>query len=85
MSNTGMERKVDELGRIVIPIEIRKSMKIETGNKFKIEVHGNDIILSRANMCICCGRKSNLKKYENICICEECLKKINNTSIICNQ
>ena len=82
MSNMGMERKVDELGRIVIPIEIRKSMKIETGNKLKIEVHGSDIVLSRTNMCICCGKKSNLKKYEHICICEKCLSKLNSSSII---
>ena len=82
MSNTGMERKVDNLGRIVIPIEIRKSMKIETGNKLKIAVHGSDIILSITNKCICCGKKTNLKKYKNIFICEKCLKKINSSNLI---
>ena len=50
MKNTGMIRRIDDLGRIVIPKEIRNSMGIKVGNALEISVNGDDIVLSKRNM-----------------------------------
>lgn len=58
MKSTGIIRKVDELGRVVIPIELRKTMSIEEGSPLEIFVKGNEIILKKANKVFCtnCGQ-----------------------------
>ena len=55
---TGMSRKVDELGRIVIPIEIRRSLGIEEGTLIDMSLNGHDIILRKVNKTFCekCGQ-----------------------------
>ena len=51
MKSTGMIRRIDELGRIVIPKEIRNTMGIKVGNALEISVNGlGDIVLSKRNM-----------------------------------
>ncbi len=47
LKSTGMTRKVDELGRIVLPIELRRTMNIAEGDPLEIFVEGNHIILRR--------------------------------------
>jgi AbrB family looped-hinge helix DNA binding protein len=47
MKSTGIVRRVDELGRVVIPIDLRRSLDIAEGDPMEIYVNGNQIILSR--------------------------------------
>lgn len=58
MKNTGIIRKVDELGRIVVPKELRNKLKIEEGISIEIFTKGNEIILKKYNQLYCknCGK-----------------------------
>lgn len=58
MKNTGIIRKLDELGRIVIPKEIRTRYELEEGTYIEIFTQGNEIILKKFNQRVCteCGQ-----------------------------
>lgn len=76
--NTGMTRPVDELGLVVIPMEIRKSFNIVSGARLDISVSGGSIILTpREEGCVVCGR-IGAKGYRmgDVHICEKCYKSM---------
>lgn len=74
MKNTGMNRKLDVLGRIVIPAEIRKSLDLREGGVLEISLEEDRIILTpRQDSCVFCGSKSELKGYSGRMICSSCL------------
>ena len=77
MKSTGIIRKIDELGRIVIPIEIRQTLDIHEKDALEIMVNEEKIILTKQeNACIFCGKKSGLIQFKNKYICSQCRKKI---------
>lgn len=77
MKATGMIRKVDELGRVVIPIEIRNKFKISEKDELEIYVDSSSIILKKYEPnCIFCGNTKNLVEYKDKLICNKCLDKI---------
>lgn len=77
MKSTGIVRKVDELGRIVIPIEIRNKFDIAEKDPIEIYVDGSSIILRKYEPnCIFCGNAKNLTTYKDKLICSKCLQKI---------
>ena len=77
MKSTGIIRRVDELGRVVIPIEIRNQFNIAEKDPIEIYVQGGTIILKKFEPnCIFCGNTENLVAYHDKLICEECAKKI---------
>ena len=78
MKNTGITRKVDELGRIVIPMEMRRSMNLPEGTALEIYVHGGDIILHRPlDTCSCCGLVADdLVKIKGVSLCKGCLAAV---------
>lgn len=79
MKSTGIVRKIDALGRIVLPIELRKTKSIATGDDIEIFVEGNTIILQKYEpTCIFCGSKDSLVDYENKNICKACCEKLAN-------
>ena len=81
MKSTGIVRKVDELGRVVIPIELRNKFNISEKDPIEIYVDGSNIILKKYEVsCIFCGNTEKLKEYKDKQICENCLKKISNLS-----
>ena len=70
MKSTGIVRKVDELGRVVIPIELRRTLDIAEKDALEIYVDGEQIILKKyAPACIFCGQAKNITvfKGKNIC------------------
>ena len=76
--NTGIIRKLDELGRVVIPIEIRNQFNINEKDPIEIYVEGSSIILRKYEPnCIFCGKNDNLVEYKEKLICKKCLDKIN--------
>ena len=82
MKSTGIIRKVDELGRIVIPIEIRNQFKIEEKDPIEIFVDSSSVILRKFQPnCIFCNNTKNLIKYNDKLICEKCKDKISNLKI----
>ena len=77
MKSTGIVRKVDDLGRLVIPMEIRKNMNIETRDPIEIFVEEESIILKKYQpSCIFCENASNLLQFKGKLICPECLEKL---------
>ena len=77
IKSTGMVRKVDELGRVVLPIELRNKFEIKEKDPLEIFVDGSSIILRKsAPNCIFCGNTKNLKKYADKNICVNCIKNI---------
>jgi len=67
-------RRVDELGRIVIPVEIRKRFSIGDHDALEISVQGDTIVLSRPrDECVFCGRRERLSSYRDRSICDDCI------------
>lgn len=77
MKSTGMVRPVDELGRIVLPKELRRSLDINPRDSVEIFTDGDRIILQKYQpACIFCGNADRVVYYEGKRICTECLEKI---------
>lgn len=77
MKSTGIIRKIDDLGRIVLPMELRKKMGIGQKDPIEIYVDGNSIILKKCESeCVFCGSRRNIKEYKGKHICEACAKEI---------
>lgn len=77
MKSTGIVRKVDELGRIVLPIELRRTMDIAEKDAIEIYVDGASIILRKYEpTCIFCGDAKNVINSRGKNICPNCLKEM---------
>ena len=77
MKSTGVVRKLDDLGRIVIPIELRRTMDIAEKDAIEIYVDGASIILRKYEpTCIFCGDAKNVINYRGKNICPNCLKEM---------
>lgn len=75
MKSTGIVRKVDELGRVVIPIELRRTLQIEERDALEIYVDGEKIILKKYEpACIFCGNAENVQNFKDKNICKDCLE-----------
>lgn len=77
MKATGIVRKVDELGRIVLPIELRRTLDIAERDPLEIYVDGSSIILNKYQpACIFCGDSKDVSTYKGKNICAACLKEL---------
>lgn len=75
MKATGIVRKVDELGRIVLPIELRRTMGIEVKDALEIYVDGAQIILEKYEpACIFCGEATD-HEYKGKLVCSRCARE----------
>ncbi|MZP30715.1 AbrB/MazE/SpoVT family DNA-binding domain-containing protein [Heliobacterium undosum] len=73
MKSTGIVRKVDELGRVVIPIELRRTMGIDEKDPLEIYVDAEKIILKKYEpACIFCGSAVDVQNFRNKIVCKEC-------------
>ena len=79
LKSLGIVRKVDSLGRIVIPKELRTTMNIvEDETVLEISSDGEKIVLSKyVQGCHCCGNMDNLVEVMGLKICSECLEEFN--------
>ena len=77
MKSTGVIRRVDELGRVVIPIELRTQFGISEKDPMEIYVEGSSIVLKKYEPnCIFCGNSKKLVEFEGKCICKKCANNI---------
>ncbi len=77
MKSTGIVRHVDELGRIVLPIEMRRVMGLGTSDKVEIYVDGDKIILKKhKDSCIFCSSGESLTEFGGKNICAACLQNL---------
>ena len=78
MKSTGIVRKVDELGRIVLPIELRRTLGIEEKDRIVIFVDGESIILRKYQpACIFCDNAKDIINYKGKNICPDCIRAMN--------
>ncbi len=77
MKSTGILRRVDELGRVVLPVELRRSLDIEEKDALEISVEEDRIILRKYQpTCIFCGAETELLDYKGKKICIPCHREI---------
>lgn len=74
MKSTGIVRKVDELGRIVLPIELRRTLDVAEKDSLEIYVDGNSIVLKKYQPdCIFCGEAEGVTTFRGRNICPHCM------------
>lgn len=80
MKSTGIIRRVDDLGRVVIPKEIRRKIGAAEGDPMEIFVKGNQVILEKYEVgCVFCGdHGSGVIEFKDKYVCRDCLGQINN-------
>ncbi len=77
MKSTGIVRKVDELGRIVLPIELRRTLDIAERDSLEIYTDGSSIILKKYQpACIFCDDAQDITVYNGKNLCPKCIKSI---------
>lgn len=77
MKSTGIVRKVDELGRVVIPIELRRTLGIGIKDALEIFVEGDTIIFSKYEpACIFCGEAKGIRNLKGKNICPNCIEEM---------
>ncbi|HEX6971267.1 MAG TPA: AbrB/MazE/SpoVT family DNA-binding domain-containing protein [Limnochordia bacterium] len=81
LKSTGIVRKVDELGRVVIPIELRRTLQIAEKDALEIYVDGEKIVLKKYEpACIFCGNAEGVRNFRDKNICQDCLQAMKEVS-----
>ena len=77
MKSTGIVRKVDELGRIVLPIVMRRTLDIGEKDALEIYVEGSSVILKKYKpSCVFCDATKDITVFKGKNICPKCLKEL---------
>lgn len=77
MKSTGIFRRIDTLGRFVLPKELRKSLDINQNDYLQIYLDGDTIILKKSQLsCVLCGSQEDLSDYRDKKICRNCLREL---------
>lgn len=80
MKSTGIVRRVDELGRIVIPMELRRTFNIDVRDPLEIFIEEDKIVLSKYNQtCVFCGGTENMQTFKEKNICHSCHHSLTNS------
>jgi transcriptional pleiotropic regulator of transition state genes len=79
MKATGVVRRIDELGRIVLPMELRRTLGINEKDGLEIFTEGDTVILRKYEpTCTFCGEANDVINYKGKNICESCINEIKN-------
>ena len=79
MKATGIVRKVDELGRVVIPIELRRTLDISVRDSLEIYTNQGHIVLKKyepTSIWISCGSSNDIISYGGRFVCSECIERL---------
>lgn len=77
MKSTGIVRKIDNLGRVVLPIELRKIFQIEKEDPVEIFVDDQFILLKKYHpVCIFCDKSQHVTQYKGKAVCKSCLTQM---------
>ncbi len=77
MKSTGVVRRIDELGRLVLPAELRKVFNIEEKDALEVYTEGDMIILKKYEpACIFCGDARDVISFKGKNICASCIKEL---------
>ena len=79
MKATGIVRPVDPLGRVVIPVELRRTLNIKTADSLEVFVDGDFIMLKKYEpACIFCGDAKDVENIRGKNVCRKCLEELKN-------
>lgn len=82
MKSTGVVRSIDKLGRIVIPMELRKVLGIGGMDSMEIFTDGEEIILKKYSPCCTfCGEGKEVVDYKGKKVCKKCLNEMHRMRI----
>jgi transcriptional pleiotropic regulator of transition state genes len=77
MGTTGVVRRIDELGRVVVPSELRRVIRLREGDELEISVDGERIILQkRQDVCLFCSAENPELEFKQRRICQACASEI---------
>ena len=77
MKSTGIVRKIDALGRIVLPIELRRTLDIGERDAVEISVEGSNIVLRKYRpACVFCEATKDVQTFKGKNICAKCLQEL---------
>ena len=77
MKSTGIVRKVDSLGRVVLPIELRRTLDVSERDALEIYVDGDCVVLKKYEpTCTFCGNGNNVTHFKGKNICSVCIKEL---------
>lgn len=77
MKSTGVVRRIDELGRLVVPSELRRVFKLREGDELEISVEGDRIILQkRQDLCLFCSAENPEVEFKDRRICRVCASEL---------
>ena len=74
----GMKRKIDKLGRVVVPKSLRNALGVDLNDEISMTLSGDNIVISKATgICALCSKEETFLQVNNKQICKTCYKKIN--------
>lgn len=77
MKSTGIVRKIDDLGRVTLPIELRRNLNLELKDPVQIFVEGDLIILEKYEpACVFCGEAANVENFRGKNVCKSCAEEL---------
>jgi transcriptional pleiotropic regulator of transition state genes len=77
LRRTGVARKVDQLGRVVLPAEVRRHFDIRPGDLIEIAVDSDAILLTKVeDRCVFCGGTASLSQFSGRLVCGECVSRL---------
>ena len=83
MKATGIVRPVDGLGRIVLPIELRKTLGINPRDFLEIFLDEDKIVLRKyQKSCVFCKSEDELTEFKDRCVCKSCLRRLTDNDCI---
>ena len=81
MKSTGIVRKIDELGRVVLPIELRRTLDITVKDSLEIYVDGNVVVLKKYEpACVFCGSAKDVGTFKGKNVCPVCVRELAGTA-----
>lgn len=79
MKATGIVRRIDELGRVVLPVELRRTLGLDVRDPVEVFVEEDAIILRKYQPnCIFCGSSKTVTKFRGKAICADCRRQLTN-------
>lgn len=82
VKSTGVSRKIDDLGRLVLPAEIRRRFGLSEGTYVEIHVDGKQIVLTKVeDACVFCASTDQLRPFRDRRVCATCLAELSGATV----
>lgn len=79
MKESVFVKKIDDLGRVVVPKDIRKALGINNGEEVRFEVIDDTVIIRKAvSTCVFCGSEDKLTEIKDKHVCKNCIEQLSN-------